>query len=82
MATKNKKSPKGNRAQRRSVSKSKKKTFLNTYESLLSKTKISTVSALIQLITGKKVEADLSYQSRTRWLLEDMQSFEYQFLHQ
>ena len=75
MATKNKKSPKGNRAQRRSVSKSKKKTFLNTYESLLSKTKISTVSALIQLITGKKVEADLSYQSRTRWGLEDMQSY-------
>ena len=75
MATKNKKSPKGNRAQRRAKSKAKKKAFIKTYASLISRTKMSTVNNLIQLITGNKVEADLSYQSRTRWLLEDMQSY-------
>ena len=65
----------GNRAQRRAKSKTKKKAFIKTYASLISSTKMSTVNHLIQLITGKKVEADLSYQSRTRWSLEDMQSY-------
>ena len=65
----------GNRAQRRAKSKAKKKAFIKTYASLISQTKMSTVNNLIQLITGQKVEADLSYQSRTRWSLEDMQSY-------
>ena len=65
----------GNRSQRRAKSKAKKKAFIKTYASLISQTKMSTVNNLIQLITGQKVEADLSYQSRTRWSLEDMQSY-------
>ena len=65
----------GNRSQRRSKSKGKKKAFIKTYASLIGKTIAATVSNLIQLITGQKVEADLSYQSRTRWSLEDMQSY-------
>ena len=65
----------GNRAKRRAKSKTKKKAFIKTYASLFSKTTTSTVSNLIKKIKGKKVEADLSYQSRTRWSLGDMQSY-------
>jgi len=65
----------GNRAQRRAKSRSKKKAFIKTYASLISDTKNSSVARLIELITGEKVEADLNFQSRTRWSLEDMQSY-------
>ena len=65
----------GNRAQRRAKSRSKKKAFIKTYASLISNTKNSSVARLIELITGEKVEADLNFQSRTRWSLEDMQSY-------
>ncbi len=71
----------GNRSQRRQKAKAKKRSFILEFQQIDSKTVKVDVKQLISLIIGENnddkpaIVADMSWQSRVRWPLENMQSY-------